>query len=35
MNGLQIVIKLNGKVIKVDYFCGAAVMIFSHQLFLP
>ena len=35
MDGLQKEIKVNEKVIKLDYFWGAVVMIFSHPLFLP
>ena len=33
MDGLQKEIRLNEKVIKLDYFWGAVVMVFSHPLF--
>ena len=33
MNGLQKVIKLNEKVIKLDEFWGAVVLVFSDPLF--
>ena len=35
MNGLQKVVKLNEKGIKLDYFWGAVVMVFSHPFFFP
>jgi len=33
IDGLQNEIKANEKVIKLDYFWGPAVMVFSHPLF--